>query len=118
MWFSKTAEVKDGIDISLAPEDIPKFKRTYVVRINDSVKLTIEMYTWAMGRMTHGELTQPNGSWVMFEPERPADKILDRDILPIVEQRCRQILALDAEYVRSNPSEFADEKGGKWTRSQ
>jgi hypothetical protein len=67
-------------------------------------------------RFTSGELTQSNGRWVLFEPERPADKILDREILPIVQRFCDEILALDAAYVKSDPGEFVDVRGVRWRR--
>jgi hypothetical protein len=53
---------------------------------------------------------------VFFDPEKPADKILDRDILPTVERLCTQVIAADHQWYDANPNEFIDVRGVKWVR--
>lgn len=112
-------EAPTGIQIKDVPSDHPQFEREYRVKITDAVsmKITIKNYGWTTGLSINGELTQSNGRWVLFEPERPADKILDRDILPNVEKFCQEILAADRSYRHNEPAEFVDKQGVRWTRA-
>jgi hypothetical protein len=66
--------------------------------------------------ITRGELDQTDGRYVFFEPEKPADKILDRDILPIVQKRCDEIMAMDKAFRASDPDQFEDKQGNVWKR--
>lgn len=98
--------------------DIPEFQRVYTVHINKDVvmKITIRNLRYFLGVLRDGELDQTGGRWVMFEPERPADKILDREILPLVEKYCQQIIQIDNKWRESKPNEFTDERGVVWRR--
>jgi hypothetical protein len=98
--------------------DAPAFERVYKTQISQHVSMTITIKFYWEGRDldTSGELDQTGGRWVLFEPERPADKILDRELLPIIESKCKQILAMDRKFRATNPSEFTDANGVKWQR--
>lgn len=113
-----TQETPTGIQIKDLPSDRPAFKRRYNARINDEISMKIEIKnSYGSGTFTMAELTQRNGRWVLFEPERPADKILDREVLPTIQKLCDEILQIDHAYRRSDPSEFIDEAGVTWRRS-
>lgn len=101
--------------------DVPEFRREYTVMLprDIAMKITIRStyYSYSgYSLSTQGELTQPGGRWVLFEPERPADKILDRELLPSVEAYCDEILAQDRQFRHSKPGEFTDESGVIWIR--
>ena len=106
-----------GIRVQDLPNDRPQFNRRYTARVNDYVSLKVELRSsYGGSRFDMSELDQSNGKWVLFDLSAPADKILDRDILPTVEKLCEEIVAIDAAYIRSAPSEFVDEAGVKWRR--
>jgi hypothetical protein len=70
--------------------DAPKFARSYTVKLDDRATLRVTIKSF-LGRYSSGELTQPNGRWVFFDPDRIADKILDPVLLPLVERYCKII---------------------------
>lgn len=120
MSFWRTYEnaqtTASGITIKDVRGDRPAFERRYSAKINDQVSMEIKI-KWFIGNIfTSGELTQRSGRWVIFEPERPADKILDREILPIIERLCAEIIQVDRDWRKSNPNEFVDGSGQKWRR--
>lgn len=106
----------NDVTVKDVPNDRPEFKREYKVRLNANVKMTITIWqsTWLL--ITQGELDQPDGKWVIFEPEKPADKILDRELLPLVEKRCREILATDKAFRAAKPNSYIDDTGAVWVR--
>lgn len=114
--YDEAQTTASGIKITDIRGDRPTFERRYSARINDQVSMEIKIKWFIGGTLTSGELTQRNGSWVFFDPERPADKILDREILPTITARCKEIIDIDREWRGSNPSEFTDERGKKWRR--
>ena len=120
-WTRDTTETTpSGVQVKDLPNDSPQFKREYRVKISDAVsmKVTIHNYGWSSGISINGELNQSNGRWVLFEPERPADKILDRNILPNVEKFCQEILAMDRAFRKNEPNEFVDKTGVRWWRAK
>lgn len=108
-----------GITVESIPADTPKFKRIYTAALQGrekiQIKLTFKTYRYS-GRRSDGELTQADNKWVLFDPERVADKILDPLLVPLVQQRCSEILELDAAFLKSKPGEFTDEEGTAWRR--
>lgn len=121
LWnlLAKSVEQHGDITAATTPEDRPKFERIYEVRLDERAKMTITMENryYSAGRDAYGELTQPNGRWVLFDPENVADKILDPALLPIIERRFAEIKALDREWLGNGPSAFKDEAGQKWVRA-
>lgn len=106
-----------NISIKDAPEEAPRWKREYRAQLTSEVRIEVNCRSM-YGRSSSGWLRQRNGNSVYFDPERPADKILDRELFPIVKEACGIILALDAEYMRSARPEFVDERGQRWRRSE
>lgn len=117
-WNHEAATITPtGIKIQEIPADRPQFKRRYTAQVNDQVSLKIELYNgYGGGTYDMSELTQRNGKWVLFDAKSPADKILDREILPTVERLCEEVLQMDAAYRKSKPNEFIDKSGVKWRR--
>ena len=106
------------ISISEERETRPEFKRIYKAVLSPKARITIKARTTMFGdRSFDGELTQPNGRWVLFDPFRIADKILDPTLVPLVEETCKAIFALDRQYMDPPPQEFVDESGTRWTRA-
>lgn len=105
-----------GIEVKLTPEDPPEFERIYTTRISDQVSMKIRTKHAYSSIMYFGELNQTGGRWVLFEPERPADKILDRELLPLIEERCRQIIVADKAFRNAAPEIYIDTSGVKWSR--
>ena len=60
-------------------------------------------------------LTQTGGQRVDFDCDHVADKILDRDLVPIVQRECKSIheVAVDV-WMHHPPKEFLDDKGRIW----
>ena len=105
---------KTGVTITDEPNDAPEFKRIYVKYVyprNVKIKITVTIHTFSGTRMTQGELTQSDGKWVLFEPERPADKIIDPVLLPMVNEACKVILQIDHDFIRNYPKKFTDSAG-------
>lgn len=117
-WSHEAATITPtGVQIKELPSDRPQFKRRYTASVNDQVSLKVEIKNgYSSGTYEMSELTQRNGKWVLFDVKAPADKILDREILPTVERLCEEILQIDTAYRRSKPNEFVDESGVKWRR--
>ena len=67
-------------------------------------------------RNRSGELTQPNGKWVLFDPDAVAEKILDPMLVPIIKEACAAIRKIDDDFIASRPGEFIDEDGCRWRR--
>jgi len=106
-----------SVHVALEREDRPKFKCIYTAALPRGCKLKVALYTsYGGSRYDMSEITQANGKWVLFDVKAPADKILDRELLPDVEALCREILRLDRELLASDPSEFTDERGQTWRR--
>lgn len=107
-----------GIHIESIKGDRPKFERVYTSRLDDraSVKVSIK-FSYSGGLSKSGELTQPNGRWVLFDPDAIADKILDPALVPLVRGFVDEIYAADRAYRNGGLAEFIDEAGVKWRRT-
>lgn len=105
-----------GMTINDCREDRPKFRREYTGTMPGNIRCTITIRT-LYSRSASGELTQPDGRWVMFDPHRVAERILDPVLVPLIEEFCRQVEWLDSEFVSNIPSSFVDEDGVKWVRA-
>ncbi len=119
-WSHAKAVIDDlpnGIRVALEPEERPKFKRTYTKELTSGRRITLTARTFiGSGRYFHGELTQPGGRWVLFDPREIADKILDPALVPLVEAFCKEAIRLDRIFMENQPGEFVDEGGSKWHR--
>ncbi len=106
------------INIKDVPEDRPQFKKEYtgVLSNNAKIKLTARSGYVRRDRSWSGELTQPNGRWVLFDPERIADKILDPQLVPLITDFTSAAMALDTAFVKSKPDTFTDEDKNIWKR--
>lgn len=101
------------------PGELPQFKRTYQSKLRNGITLKITLRTGFGGdRYDMSELDQKDGKWVTFDAKSPADKILDRDILPSVQAACDAVLSADNLFMKSKPSEFTDESGQTWIKKE
>lgn len=105
-----------SVHVALEREDRPAFKCVYTAALPRGCKLKIEIKTTRWGQYDSSEITQANGKWVLFDANSPADKIIDRELLPDVEAICREVLRLDAAFRASSPDEFTDDQGHTWRR--
>lgn len=113
----KIETTPSGITVRAAREDRPKFKRIYEADLNSGRRIKVEIYTSYGGSIfKNGELTQPGGRWVLFDPDRIADKILDQNLVPLVQERVDEIARLDKNFRHNNPGEFVDDTGTTWQR--
>ena len=109
-----------NIKVKDVPADVPTFKREYKMalgkkKITMTITCSSRYYSWrGLERSCDGELTQPDGKWVLFEPNRPADKILDSTLLPLVISGVAEIRKLDRAYMNPRPDYFVDESGTHW----
>jgi hypothetical protein len=112
------------IVVTPSPEAPPEFERKYAVSVGAHLKggpFAVVITCWttrsaSLGRLTRGDLTQASGSRIDFDPKRVADRIIDRDLYPIVQAAVDDILANDAAFVASNPAEYTDSNGATWRR--
>jgi len=114
-----TSETVDEVKITLSQAYPPEFERIYKFRIETptrTVELTITAQTFLGSRMVRGELTQSNGRWILFDPDQVAEKIIDRELVPIVQEKCNEILRVDKNFVDSKPDRFKDTSGDTWIR--
>ena len=122
MWFKKkqSQETSLGIQIKNNPEDPPEFSRTYTAATTGGVVVEVDIKNWrySSDTYTNGVLTQPDGKWIIFDVKRVADKIIDPILLPSVEALVKEILAIDAAFRKTKPTEFTDEKGVTWVRKE
>lgn len=107
-----------NVSISLKPEDRPEFARTYNTTIGNGFRLeiTLKTYTFGSTRSDWSQLHQRNGKYIMFDAHAVADKIIDRELYPLVQAAVDEILRIDREFIDSKPSEFIDDTGAKWKR--
>jgi hypothetical protein len=113
----KVETTASGITVVNVRNDAPRFKRQYKAKLDNRCVIEVVCDTF-LGRNFRGELTQPNGNHVYFDPKRIADKIIDPLLVPLVERACDEIEALDRAYMKSDPGEFVDERGVKWRRAE
>ena len=104
-----------AITVKNIPADVPQFRREYSCGVGD-IKVKITTRSFMGNAMYSGELDQADGKWVLFDPVSPADKILDRELLPGVQKICRQVLEADRAFRAATPAEFSDESGAIWRR--
>ncbi len=108
-----------GFAITLSPEDRPEFKRTYKKKLDARCTIKVDIYVFYGSHISEsGELTQPDGRWVLFDPRKVADKIIDPVLVSLVQKACDEILALDAAFRANLPDEFTDDGGVKWKRAK
>jgi hypothetical protein len=108
-----------GIHTEDVPGDIPEFKRVYSAKLAGTDRhctLKVTMRTWSLGLSKSAELTQDNGRWVSFDPDNIAEKILDRALVPLIQQYVDEIYSLDEGFRKSDPAQFIDERGVAWRR--
>jgi hypothetical protein len=107
-------------DVNISPKnDGPRFGKLYQIQVSPDVKLKVDAWSWLghiQDRHYNGELQEKNGDWVLFDPQHPAKKILDRDILPAVTKYCQIILLMDKQYIESDPNTYIDNRGTTWKK--
>jgi hypothetical protein len=107
------------VTVTSKPEDRPEFERIYQASLPRSCALKVRLYTSSFGtRSDMSEITQWNGRWVLFDVHRPADKIIDRELLPEIERLCTEIVRMDRAFLASDPREYVDEQGHRWWRAK
>jgi len=99
----------------------PEMKRTYKAPLSNGRSMEIEFRTtyWNSGRRdTSAMIFQADRSkYLFFRTEAVADEILDPELVPQVQKYLLEMFRLDQEFLNSDPKEYTDSKGIKWTRS-
>lgn len=117
MWFSRLPSTRhDDIEATLAREGAPRFERVYKTMLSGGFEVEIKMSTYCGRRSNTSTITQRNGRWVLFDVEAVADKIIDRELCPLVEAVVARVLALDKAFMAMRPDSFVDEDGATWRR--
>lgn len=103
-----------AITSTIVPEPLPEFQRIYSARIMRGIEIKLTIKQFCGGMLRHGELTQPDGKWLLFEPERIADKIIDPILLPEVTRVVEEMMNADKKWRGSSISEFKNKNGETW----
>lgn len=108
------------VSVSPIPEESPRWRRRYSVILPRGLEMRVEMRSYGGlydggERYDHSTLTQPDGKWLLFNLDAPADKILDQGILPFVDAAAREIRRQDAAFMATARHQFVDETGVIWT---
>jgi len=109
---------QNNIQIEDSPVAVPEFKRAYSVHLPDNRILKLTYYDThnILGIEKEGELDQAGGiisddRWVLFDPSNIADKILDPQLVPVIQQYVEQIEKIDNEFRKSNPMNLSTKLG-------
>jgi len=110
-----------GTKIKNSRHDVPVFGRNYEFQLTREVRVELtakndRFLSSSTRRRWSGYLWQRNGNLVSFDPERIADKILDRDLVPLIQDFVDAIVTIDAEWLEQNNHSFVDESGVTWAR--
>jgi hypothetical protein len=108
----------DGYSITATDKrnNVPRFERVYKAKVDGIiVEVTIKDYNFSTLSYS-GVMTQSDKRWVIFDPERPADRIIDQILLPKVKPVLKAILEADRQFRALPPSQFTDERGHVWVR--
>lgn len=97
-------------------EDRPKFARTYTASVGDGFKVIVTMKTYTFGRSDWSELRQSDNRYIVFDAKRVADKIIDRELYPLVQAAVNKILEMDKQFLATHPDEYTDDTGAQWRR--
>lgn len=101
------------------PDDAPDFRREYSTTIARGIVVTIEIRKGHGNETyTNGELRQPDRKYIFFDPDRPAEKIIDPVLLPEIEVVCREIAKVDSQWRARPILEFTDKAGQRWVRAE
>lgn len=111
----QTPTVTDGVVVKDIPQDPPAFEREYSEQITPDVAVIVKMKTYAFGRSDlYAELKQADGKYVFFSIHRVAEKIIQPELVPLVERSVQKILAMDRAYMETPTREFTDTNGTRW----
>lgn len=130
---SKAADLPAGSVTSDAVHDDDKYRnfvKVWHYQVTDEVAMnvTTKLRPWlskcdsiscpSYTLSFSDELKQRDGNWVLFDCEKVAEKIIDRDLVAKVEAACVSIHSTATTYWKGNndPSEFMDDAGRTWKR--
>lgn len=98
-----------------------QLEREYQEEIKSGITLTVVSkqtgYTsiYPDGIEFDDVLTQADGKRVDFNCDAVADKIIDRELVPIVQKECKTTHAVAMDFwTRTPPTEFGDDRGRIW----
>lgn len=105
-------------------EEVPKFNRVYKIPLISKPGLTMTVESRYLYGGYAGDkiyyfittLSQSDGSSIIFDPEKVADKVIDKTIIPEIIRIFQDIQQIDKEYRASRPPSFVDEEGITWNR--
>jgi hypothetical protein len=101
--------------------DPPELRRKYRATVGDGFVIEVqrESSRFSGRRDRYSTLTQPDRRYVLFDSEKVADKIIDRELYPLVQPVVDRMLELDAAYMASPAAkEFTDTNGVRWRQVQ
>lgn len=114
-----TIGIESKIKVTTIRGPKPQFERVYETTVGDGFRIRVVMKTFIGDRGDYGStVTQKNGRYIFFQANEVADKIIDRELYPLVQAAVDEILAIDRAYMATHPSEFTDEAGVTWKRVQ
>ena len=94
-------------------DDTPRITRIYTQKLAEGfkVELTAKNRYFRSQRDYSGILTQLDGSWIFFNPENIAERIINKQLVPQVEDFVAKALVLDRA---DTLTEFMDEQKRIW----
>lgn len=112
-WVAHTIRERNG----------PEFRREYTAALPGERTLKIKCYSryqyngHAERLVWIAEITQADGKYVFFTPDKIAEKILDKALVPFIVELSDAILEEDRRWWEAKPSRFVDASGVVWERS-
>ncbi len=107
-----------NIHIENVRSDRPEFHRIYTATVGDGFHIKVEMKWFLGSRFDSSMITQKDGKYIFFQAHEVADKIIDRELYPLVQKAVDEILREDKRFIDSNPAEYIDQTGTTWRRAQ
>jgi hypothetical protein len=98
------------------------FQITYTLALTQGRTLTVQVRSkpWLEDEIDFSDkLQQPDGTWVIFDCDRIADKIIDTNLAAEITPYCAQLHQQGKDYWESHdytPEEFVDSQGTHWKK--
>lgn len=109
---------KPEIKIVDVLENEPSFRKCYSGTLSNNARIELEAqkgFSWKP-RIWSGILAQPNGNRIYFDPSNIAEKIIDPQLVPLIQNFVQAAFELDQQFMESPRDTFVDKNNHVWKR--